>query len=59
MNFSQDPCGASQSYLASIMAVLVSVTQSDAWTAIIAIVAAAVLCIRLYKEVKGLFEDKE
>lgn len=55
MTIFEDPSGAIQSYLASAMAVLVSVTNSGCWSAIIAVLAAALLLIRLYKEVRGLF----
>jgi hypothetical protein len=54
----QDPAGAVQSYCASITAVLISITQSDTWTAVIALMAAIVLVIRLYKEVSSLLNKE-
>jgi hypothetical protein len=59
MTIFEDPSGAIQSYAASIMAVLVSVTSSNTWSAVIAVLAALLLIIRLYKEIKGLTKDKE
>lgn len=59
MNSLQDPSGAAQSYIASIMAPLVLLTQSDIWAALIAVLAATVLVIRLYKEIRGLFHKDD
>lgn len=55
MSIFEDPSGAIQSYLASAMAFTVSITNSGGWSAIIAVLAAMLLAIRLYKEILGLW----
>jgi len=59
MTILQDPCGALQSYAAACMALLVTLTESNVWSAVLALLTALLLVIRLYKEIKGLFVDKK
>jgi len=41
------------------MALLVTLTNSNIWSAILALLTALLLAVRLYKEVKGLFIDSK